>query len=55
MPLANVHFNPLLAALHADGTLKGKGSAVYQKHAGLCLETQGFPNAINQPNFPSGG
>lgn len=36
-----------------DGTLQGKGGAVYQKHAGLCLETQGFPNAINQPNFPS--
>ncbi|XP_027924527.1 aldose 1-epimerase isoform X2 [Vigna unguiculata] len=31
----------------------GKGGAVYEKHAGLCLETQGFPNAINQPNFPS--
>ncbi|KAK8627842.1 hypothetical protein V6N13_135440 [Hibiscus sabdariffa] len=31
----------------------GKGGAVYNKHAGLCLETQGFPNAINQPNFPS--
>ncbi|RWW32189.1 hypothetical protein GW17_00003149, partial [Ensete ventricosum] len=30
----------------------GKGGAVYEKHAGLCLETQGFPNAINQPNFP---
>ena len=25
----------------------GKGGAVYGKHAGLCLETQGFPNAIN--------
>uniref|UniRef100_B3TLS6 Aldose 1-epimerase n=1 Tax=Elaeis guineensis var. tenera TaxID=51953 RepID=B3TLS6_ELAGV len=31
----------------------GKAGAVYEKHAGLCLETQGFPNAINQPNFPS--
>ncbi|KAF5469170.1 hypothetical protein F2P56_013264 [Juglans regia] len=31
----------------------GKGGAVYGKHAGLCLETQGFPNAINQSNFPS--
>ncbi|CAM8974080.1 unnamed protein product [Rhodiola kirilowii] len=31
----------------------GKGGAVYNKHAGVCLETQGFPNAINQPNFPS--
>ncbi|GFZ03587.1 Galactose mutarotase-like superfamily protein [Actinidia rufa] len=31
----------------------GKGGAMYGKHSGLCLETQGFPNAINQPNFPS--
>ncbi|XBI53887.1 hypothetical protein VPH35_036036 [Triticum aestivum] len=33
--------------------ITGKGGAVYGKHAGVCLETQGFPNAINQPNFPS--
>ncbi|WVZ59692.1 hypothetical protein U9M48_009802 [Paspalum notatum var. saurae] len=33
--------------------ITGKGGAVYGKHAGLCLETQGFPNAVNQPNFPS--
>ncbi|KAE9586086.1 hypothetical protein Lal_00010054 [Lupinus albus] len=33
--------------------IAGKGGVVYEKHAGLCLETQGFPNAINQPNFPS--
>ncbi|KAK6123622.1 hypothetical protein DH2020_042635 [Rehmannia glutinosa] len=31
----------------------GKGGAVYGKHAAACLETQGYPNAINQPNFPS--
>ncbi|XP_019158663.1 PREDICTED: aldose 1-epimerase-like [Ipomoea nil] len=31
----------------------GKGGAVYNKHAGVCLETQGFPNAVNTPNFPS--
>lgn len=36
-----------------DGSLRGKGGAAYPKHAGLCLETQGFPNAINTPNFPS--
>ncbi|KAL6893478.1 hypothetical protein ACP4OV_007576 [Aristida adscensionis] len=35
-----------------DGVV-GKGGAIYGKHAGLCLETQGFPNAVNQPNFPS--
>lgn len=33
--------------------VSGKEGAVYEKHAGLCLETQGYPNAINQPNFPS--
>ncbi|KAG6421285.1 hypothetical protein SASPL_117835 [Salvia splendens] len=31
----------------------GKGGAVYGKHSAACLETQGFPNAINQPNFPT--
>ena len=30
-----------------------KGGAVYGNHSGLCLETQGFPKAINQPNFTS--
>uniref|UniRef100_A0A7C9D9S6 Aldose 1-epimerase n=1 Tax=Opuntia streptacantha TaxID=393608 RepID=A0A7C9D9S6_OPUST len=33
--------------------INGKGGAVYGKHAGVCLETQGFPNAVNQPNFSS--
>ncbi|XP_031281963.1 aldose 1-epimerase-like [Pistacia vera] len=37
---------------YVDGVV-GKGGAVYGKHAGVCLETQGFPNAINQYNFPS--
>ncbi|RAL39057.1 hypothetical protein DM860_011543 [Cuscuta australis] len=32
---------------------KGKGGFVYQKYAGLCLETQGFPDSVNHPNFPS--
>ena len=31
----------------------GKGSVVYQNHQGFCLETQHFPNSVNQPNFPS--
>lgn len=35
-----------------DGTIKGKGGAAYQKHAALCLETQQFPDAPNQPHFP---
>ena len=36
-----------------DGSLIGKGGAAYPKHAGVCLETQHFPNAINEPSFPS--
>ncbi|KAL3748829.1 hypothetical protein ACJRO7_009983 [Eucalyptus globulus] len=31
----------------------GKGDTAYGKHSGVCLETQGFPNAFNQPKFPS--
>lgn len=30
----------------------GKGGAEYGKQSAACLETQGLPNAINQPNFP---
>jgi aldose 1-epimerase len=36
-----------------DGTLTGKRGIVYGKHSGFCLETQHFPNAVNQPAFPS--
>lgn len=35
------------------GDTVGKNGAVYRKHAALCLETQGFPDAVNHPNFPS--
>jgi aldose 1-epimerase len=33
-----------------NGTHTGKG-ATYVQHAGLCLETQAFPNAINVPEW----
>ncbi|XP_065877101.1 uncharacterized protein [Euphorbia lathyris] len=33
--------------------VEGKDGSVYSKHAGFCLETQGFPDAVNHPNFPS--
>ncbi|KAI7738592.1 hypothetical protein M8C21_010005 [Ambrosia artemisiifolia] len=33
--------------------VKGKGGYVYEAYAGLCLETQGFPDSVNRPNFPS--
>lgn len=38
---------------YLDGTLTGKGGKVYKKHYGLCLETQHYPDSINQPQFPS--
>lgn len=36
-----------------DGSLKGKGGVAYEKYAGLCLETQHFPDTPNHPNFPT--
>ncbi|MFH1161528.1 MAG: aldose epimerase family protein [bacterium] len=36
-----------------DGTIQGKGGKIYQKHYGLCLETQHFPDSPNQPAFPN--
>ncbi|XP_047077621.1 galactose mutarotase-like [Lolium rigidum] len=33
--------------------VRGKGGKVYDRHDALCLETQGFPDAVNRPNFPS--
>lgn len=32
---------------------RGKGGALYAHRSGCCLETQGFPNAVNEPSFPS--
>ncbi|WP_026998099.1 aldose epimerase family protein [Flectobacillus major] len=36
-----------------DGTIVGKGGAVYKHRYGLCLETQHYPNSPNQASFPS--
>jgi aldose 1-epimerase len=36
-----------------DGTIKGKAGHFYAKRAGLCLETQHFPDSPNHPGFPS--
>ena len=38
---------------HLTGALQGKEGATYFPHSGLCLETQHFPDAPNQPKFPS--
>jgi aldose 1-epimerase len=36
-----------------DGTIRGKGGITYGHRAGLCLETQHFPDSPNHPGFPS--
>jgi aldose 1-epimerase len=36
-----------------NGTVSGAGGTVFQHRAGLCLETQHFPDSPNKPDFPS--
>jgi aldose 1-epimerase len=36
-----------------DGMLVGKSGVAYAQRSGFCLETQRFPDAPNQPGFPS--
>jgi aldose 1-epimerase len=36
-----------------DGTLTGFNGIRYEKHYGLCLEAQHFPDSPNQPQFPT--
>lgn len=36
-----------------DGTATGKGGVAYQHRTALCLETENFPDAPNQPDFPT--
>lgn len=36
-----------------NGKEKGKGGVIYQNRAGLCLETQFYPNSPNEEIFPS--
>ena len=48
--LPGVH---LYTANFLDEGLNGKGGAVYGPRHAFCLETQFFPDAVNQPAFPS--
>lgn len=36
-----------------DGSIKGKQDIPLQKHAGLCLETQHYPDSPNHSHFPT--
>ena len=40
-------------ANYLDGSVTGKGGQVYNKHAGIALETQHFPDSPNHSDFPS--
>uniref|UniRef100_J3LE41 Aldose 1-epimerase n=1 Tax=Oryza brachyantha TaxID=4533 RepID=J3LE41_ORYBR len=58
-------YTPVDAALIPTGRLapfytgnglagvRGKDGRVYGRYGALCLETQGFPDAVNHPSFPS--
>jgi len=43
----------LYTGAHFDGTVPGKGGGRYGRFAGVALETQGYPDSPNQPQFPS--
>ena len=43
----------LYTANFLDGTLKGSHGIPYNKHYGICLETQHYPDAPHHPGFPS--
>lgn len=36
-----------------NGTLSGKNGVVYKKRAGICLESQHYPDSPNKPEWPS--
>ena len=40
-------------AIHLDGSIRGVGGIVYPRFAGLCLETQHYPDSPNKPHFPT--
>jgi aldose 1-epimerase len=43
----------LYTANFLNGSLTGKRGVAYQQHSAVCLETQHFPDSVNQPKFPS--
>lgn len=48
--LPGVHF---YTANYLPQGRTGKGGCAYGPRHGFCLETQAFPNAPNEPSFPS--
>ena len=54
-PGVQLYAGGFLGGLVPGATEAGKGGAKYAAHGGFCLETQNFPDAINQAKagFPS--
>ena len=42
----------LYSGWYLDGPV-GKNGALYDQFAGLCFETQHFPDGVNKPHFPN--
>ena len=36
-----------------NGKNVGRGGVAYQQHSAFCLETEGYPDAVNRPAFPN--
>ena len=43
----------LYTANFLNGSIRGKAERIYERHSGLCLETQHFPDSPHQPGFPT--
>ncbi|MFB1082086.1 aldose epimerase family protein [Jeotgalibacillus sp. JSM ZJ347] len=51
-----VHTDQPAVVFYAGNQLGAEGEMRGQKlnaHGGMCLETQGFPNSVNEPSFPT--
>ena len=53
MKIANTRLSSNLGFyIPSDGSVKGKDGVVYAKDGGFCLETEVYPDSINQKTFP---
>ncbi|OMO55235.1 Aldose 1-/Glucose-6-phosphate 1-epimerase [Corchorus olitorius] len=51
--LMQLHSNQPGVQFSTVKDVKRNGEIIYKAHSGLCLQTQGFPDSVNHPNFPS--
>ena len=52
--ILSLSFNIFISGFYIpnDGSVKGKGGVVYAKDGGFCLETEVYPDSVNQKSFP---